>query len=171
MQTTMDIPMVRAAQNQGFAHQSKVWIYTAQRPFNTEEEALVEEALARFSKDWTAHNQALKASGEVFAHQVIVLVVDERMAGASGCSIDKSVHFLEKLSAQLGIDLFDRMRFGWLDTSGNARFDSRDELSKLKAEGHIGENTLMFNSLAPTLGELREKAWQKLGDSWHKRLI
>jgi hypothetical protein len=156
--------------NKQLAPQSKVWIYTASRPLTDAETELAQSALNRFVAQWTAHNQALQARAEVFANQLAILVVDETQAGASGCSIDKSVHFLQQLGQQLGIDFFDRMRFGWLD-GDVVRFHARDELAAMKATGSIDENTLMLNTLAPTLSDLRDKWLQPLGQSWHKRLI
>ncbi len=156
--------------NQQLAPQSKVWIYTASRPLTMAEAELAQQKLDQFTAQWTAHNQALRAKAEVFAQQVAILVVDETQAGASGCSIDKSVHFLQALGQQIGVDFFDRMRFGWMD--GNTlRFNSRDELSALRTDGTIGDDTLMLNTLAPTLSDLRSNWLQPLGQSWHKRLI
>jgi hypothetical protein len=49
---------------------------------------------SNFCIQWTAHGANLKAYGEVRHHRFIVMIVDETAAGASGCSIDKSIHFI-----------------------------------------------------------------------------
>ncbi len=156
--------------NEQLAPQSKVWIYTASRPLTEAETELAQQELDRFTAQWTAHNQALQARAEVFAQQLAILVVDETRAGASGCSIDKSVHFLQDLGQRIGVDFFDRMRFGWMD-GDKLRFNSRDELAAFRAASNINDDTAMLNTLAPTLSDLRDKWLLPLGQSWHKRLI
>lgn len=151
--------------------QSKLWIYVAERALNSAEQDQVSHALQQFTTSWTAHNQALKARAELFANQVVILCVDESQAGASGCSIDKSVHFLEDLGNKLGIDFFDRMRFGWIDPTGTLTFGSRDELSTQTKKSILPEDTLMLNTLASTVHDLRENWLKPLHQSWHSRLL
>jgi hypothetical protein len=163
------IPII--AQDTAFAAGSKVWTYVAARPFTDVEQARAQSALDAFTRNWTAHNQELKARAEIVAHQIILLVVDETQAGASGCSIDKSVHFLETLGDDLGVDLFDRMQFGWIDDDGQIRVNSRDQLTKMKESGEISEITPMINTLAATLADLRDRWSIPLHASWHNRII
>lgn len=157
--------------NSSFAPDSKVWTYVAERPFSPAEQNTVQQALDHFTQAWTAHNQALKATAEIVSGQIILLVVDETQAGASGCSIDKSVHFLEGLSEQLGIDFFNRMLFGWIDESGAIKIDSREELTKRRESGEISEMTPMINTLAASLADLRDRWTMPLKNSWHNRII
>ena len=154
-----------------FSPSSKVWIYTAARPLTTAECSDLQQELDRFVQQWTAHNAALKAHAEVFENQLIILVVDESQAGASGCSIDKSVRFLEQIGAQLGVDLFDRMRFGWVDDSDTIHFNSKSELTALQADGTLQPHTRMLNTLAGTVHDLKENWLLPLESSWHKRII
>ena len=80
------IPTPSIAQNHTFSPDSRVWIYVAERPLTADEAQVVSEALAEFTQRWTAHNQSLQATGELFQQQIILLMVDETHAGASGCS-------------------------------------------------------------------------------------
>lgn len=153
-----------------FTPESRIWVYTANRPL-TETEALhVQQALDVFTRQWTAHNQALKARAEVFQNQILLLMVDETNAGASGCSIDKSVHFLENLGQDLQVDFFDRMRFAWVE-DGQVRFANRSELEAAAGSGHLQPETAMINTLVQTKKELLEKWLLPFGKSWHKRLV
>jgi hypothetical protein len=161
----------KLAQDPSFAPDSRVWIYVAERPLTDAEAAQVEDALAEFTVRWTAHNQALHASGELFLDQIIILMVDETRAGASGCSIDTSVHFLEALGHQLGVDLMDRMQFGYVDETGALRLAPREEFAGLVGDGHIAGNTPVINTLARTRRELVEKWLVPYGESWQKRLF
>ena len=127
-------------------------------------------ALDAFSRQWTAHNQALQAKAEVFHNQYVILMVDETRADASGCSIDKSVHFLEHLGQQLGVDLFERMRFAWVENE-TLHFAGRTEFTALVAEGRITRDTLVVNTLAQTKEELEQRWLLPFGASWHRRLV
>lgn len=149
---------------------SRLWIYLAERPLDETETAMTQAALDDFAKQWTAHNQALLARAEVFQNQIVVLAVDESQAGASGCSIDKSVHFLEQLGQQLGVDFLEKMRFAWLDGE-QWRVVSRAGFAELLAAGALGVETPVANTLAATRADLSEKWLLPFGQSWHRRIF
>ena len=152
-----------------FSPESRVWVYTTNRPLSEAEAQATQQALNAFVQQWTAHNHALKARAEVFQHQFVILMVDESQAGASGCSIDKSVHFLESLGAQLNIDFFERMRFAWIDQN-QMHYADRHTLSQAVAQQQIAAETLMVNTLVQNKKELQEKWLVPFGQSWHRRL-
>jgi hypothetical protein len=154
----------------GFSPESRVWVYTANRPLNDTEVQATQQALDQFVLQWTAHNAALKAVAEVFQNQFVLLMVDESQAGASGCSIDKSVHFLESLSRQLNIDLFERMRFAWVQDDA-LQFANRPEFSALVQNARITNNTLVVNTLVENKQDLKENWLVPFEKSWHRRLV
>jgi hypothetical protein len=154
-----------------FSPDSRVWVYQSNRELLPEECVRVQRELDAFCHQWTAHNQQLKAVSEVIEGRYLVLMVDESQAGASGCSIDKSVHFLEELGRVTGADLFERMRFGWLDKDGTLHTADRQGLSEAFGAQIISEETLMVNTLVQNKRELQEKWLVPLSQSWHKRLI
>ena len=154
-----------------FSPDSRVWVYTSNRPLSADESVFAQRNLDAFCQQWTAHNQALLAKAEVFENQLIVLMVDETQAGASGCSIDKSVHFLEQLGAEIDADFFERMRFAWIDEQGKMQFANRPEFAVLVGQGSIGSETLMADTLVQTKSQLAEKWLVPYSKSWHKRLV
>ena len=93
--------------------QSRVWIYQSNRVFSLSEVKDIEVILHAFTSDWTAHNQQLHAYFEIKYHQFIVLIVDETQAGASGCSIDKSVRLMKDLEQKFNINLFARFNIAY----------------------------------------------------------
>ena len=154
----------------GFAPQSRVWVYVANRPLTAEEAQFAQDHLDNFARQWVSHNVALKAAGEVFNRQIILLMVDETHNSAGGCSIDKSTHFLEALGQRLGIDLFDRMQFAWVQ--GDAlHFGNRDTLTTQVAQRQITDNTLMLNTMVQTKADLQDKWLLPFAQSWHRRLV
>lgn len=164
----MTIPKI--ATNEQYSPDSRIWVYTLSRSLTPDETALAQAAIDRFVDQWTAHNQALKATGEVWQQRYIVLMVDESQAGASGCSIDKSVHFLEQLGRELNVDCFDRMRFGWVK-DGQLYTGTRDECVRFRQTGEITDDTLMVNTLAPTRARLAAEWLVPYVKSWARRLF
>jgi beta-glucosidase/6-phospho-beta-glucosidase/beta-galactosidase len=153
-----------------FHPDSRVWVYVASRKLKNDEQAALQDALQVFVQKWTAHNQALKAVAEVFENQIIVLMVDETQAGASGCSIDKSVHFLEQAGRELNVDLFDRMRFGAV-IDGTLQLLSKSDFAAAVADGRITSETPVVNTLVQSRRDMLEKWLLPFGQSWHRRVV
>lgn len=171
MTTATDSSLLpRLAFDNELAPETRLWVYLAERPLNEQETAFAQQALDAFARQWTAHNQALRAKAEVFQHQIVLLAVDESQAEASGCSIDKSVHFLEELSARMGIDFMDKMRFAWADGE-QWQVCGRSEFAHLLQQNRISGDTIVANTLAPTKAALIDNWLAPLEKSWHKRLF
>lgn len=149
---------------------SKVWIYQADRFFTNEEKAEIEQEISAFVDKWSSHNRQLKAYGNLFHHKFICLMVDETQAGASGCSIDSSVHFIQYLEKKYGVNLFDRLNYSYL-VGKEIRTIPHAEFSDAYAKGLIDDETLMFDNLVKTKADFIRKWTVPLGESWFKRMI
>jgi len=149
---------------------SRVWIYQSDRPFTNEEEQAIQKILNDFTTEWQAHGHALAALAEIYYHQFIVLSVDEQIAGATGCSIDKSVHLMKELESKFNINLFDRFRMAY--KSGEDIINcSREEFEERIKKGIVDGKTLVFNNLISRRKEL-ETSWNiPLADSWHAKVF
>ncbi len=150
---------------------SRVWIYQSNRIFSKEEATQIQTRLDAFAEDWVSHNRALRAKAQLLESQFIVLMVDETQVGASGCSIDKSVHFMKRLQGELGVDLFDRMLFAYQKNENEIATADRDLFAKLFTEGAINNETLVFNHLVETKKDLNEKWLIPLKESWHANFV
>ena len=149
---------------------SRVWVYQSNRQFGEDEQAKINHQLSQFVDKWVSHNHALKAYGGIYHKQFIVLMVDESQAGASGCSIDSSVHFIKSLGANFQVDFFDRMNFAYLEKEA-VKTAHRTEFSSLFKTSKIDDNTLVFNNLVKNKAEF-EAGWiVPLKDSWHARMV
>lgn len=149
---------------------SRVWIYQSNRPFTKTEQEELRPVLAQFADQWVSHNRQLKAYAGVFNDQFIVLMVDESMAGASGCSIDSSVHFIKKIENAFQVNLFDRMTFTYQD-GNSVKAAPREEFARLYQSGTINDDTLVFDTLVKTKKDFQESMLKPLGQSWHKRMV
>ena len=149
---------------------TRVWVYQADRPFPKEKMGEVRSSIQRFVQHWVSHNRRLRAFGDLYHERFVVLMVDESLADASGCSIDSSVNFLKALQQEFGVDLFDRMRFSYL-LGDEVHTVSRDEFERLYRMGTIDDNTPVFDTLVADKQSFDNSFVKPLKDSWHSRLI
>ena len=153
-----------------FDAQTRLWFYTAHRNLADDEIAVLKEQLAEFLPAWTAHNQALKAWGDVFYNRIVVIAADETQAGVSGCGIDKSVHFMENAGEMLGVDFFDRMTVGFED-DGDVRFASLQQVLLKVKTGEMSRQTLILDNLVSTKKEFENDWFKPIGHSWMQRFL
>ena len=149
---------------------TRVWVYASNQPFNAEDTPTVRTKIQDFAQQWVSHNRHLRSIGDLVHDRFVVLMVDESQAGASGCSIDKSVYFLKSLQSAYGVDLFDRMQFSYLDGE-TVKTVNRDTFAKLYQEGQINDDTLVFDPLVNSKADFDASFVKPLGQSWHKRMV
>jgi len=150
---------------------AKVWIYQAERNLEEAEIEIIDEALAGFVKDWAAHGQNLKAYGRIYHERFVVLVVDETQAGASGCSIDSSVHFVQDLGKVLAIDFFKRTQIVYVGEEGQMHDFELAKLNELWQAGTLDDNTKVFNNLVKTKAALETEWLVPIKETWMKNKI
>ena len=153
-----------------FSENSRVWVYQANKKLADNEVNQIQDELDSFTTAWTAHNHQLKAKGEVRYNRFIILTVDESQAGASGCSIDKSVHFIQHLEQEHGIALLDRFNLAYREGS-EVRSAPRHTFEQMLKQGAINSNTIVFNNMVQSLADLQTKWEVPFKDSWHMQLF
>ncbi|MGV3599543.1 MAG: ABC transporter ATPase [Bacteroidota bacterium] len=153
-----------------FPPQSKVWVYMADRVFTDIETQAITNAITDFTAQWTAHNMQLKATGLVYFNRFIVLMVDETQAGASGCSIDKSVHFIKQIETQLSVSLFNRQLIAYKKGEDINTF-LLNEIDTYVANGELTPETVFFNNTVTTKQQFDEQWQQPIAQSWMKRYL
>src|ERR1700712_1384731 len=136
-----------------FSEQSRVWIYQSDRELYDEQVKQLHEILNNFTAEWTAHNHRLKAKAEIRYNRFFILIVDETQAGASGCSIDKSVNFMKRLEQEFNINLFDRFNLAYREAEEVLSLP-RHDFEELLKQGTINTNTIVYNNLVQNLSEL-----------------
>jgi len=149
---------------------ARVWVYKTPRDLGQAEQKLVRERGAAFTAGWAAHGAPLDACVDVLHDRFVVIAVDEQQAAASGCSIDKSVGFIKNLEHDLNLMLTDRM-FVVYEQEGRARSVRLQELPVLLKEGSITPDTLVYDDLVSTVGELRERFLVALRATWMERYL
>ena len=153
-----------------FSENSRVWIYQSDKKLTGEQVQQIQQHLDSFTTQWTAHNNQLKAKAEIRYDRFLILIVDESQAGASGCSIDKSVHFMKQLEDHFNINLFDRFNLAYRDGEEVLSLP-RAQFEELLISGKLNKDSIVFNNLVQNLTELNTKWEVPFKDSWHVQLF
>jgi hypothetical protein len=150
---------------------SKVWIYQANRRLTEQEITLIREKGNDFVLNWESHGSKLKAGFAVLFDLFLVFSVDENQHGASGCSIDKSVHFVKEVQNMTGINFFDRTKVAYLDSEDTVQLISLSEITGGRKKDNINNKTLIFNNLINNLNEVHSCWIIQAGNSWLSKFL
>jgi hypothetical protein len=149
---------------------SRIWIYQSNRKLSDSEILSIETKIITFLNSWTAHGKNLEAGYEIKYNRFIVFGLNQENASASGCSIDASVNFIQKIEKDFGLDLMDKMNV----TYYNGKFIAHKSLidfKKMAKAKSISKNTIVFNNLVNTKIDYLENWKVPAKDSWHGRFI
>lgn len=137
--------------------EARVWVYQANRPLNQEEQKEILTFLSGFLENWTAHQQSLRASAKIMDNFFVIVGLDEEFQAASGCSIDKQVHFIKQIEEKWKVSLLDHSQIAYL-SEGEVKFVHFNKIKDAIIEGIISPETLIFNKNIATKKDL-ESAW------------
>ena len=146
---------------------ARLWIFPAARPLNDEERRRVLAEADAFIDKWMAHGVPLTAGRDLRHNQFVLVGVNERAAGVSGCSVDALVRRMDQLGRELGVDLVDNAPVQYREGNTITRV-SRDEFSSLVAKGAVNLNTVVFDNTVTKVGDVDR--WEvRAADAWHAR--
>jgi len=146
---------------------ARVWVFGSDRPLSDEATEQLMKAVEGYLDQWKAHGEPLTAAYEWRFGRLLVVAVDQRSAGASGCSIDGLFRVLQGLEPQLGgARLVGGGRVFYRDSSGAVQSAERHELKPLRDAGAIRENSVVFDTSLTDLGSLREGFERPARKSW-----
>ncbi len=143
----------------------RVWIFTANRKLNPEEQLYVQAKFDVFCRDWSAHGSMLKAQFEILFDQLLVLGADEDVEPASGCAIDRSTAIFQAIEQELHLDLFNRLNLffkngeEWIMIPMHQLMDAYQK--KL-----ISDSTIFFDNSINSLHDFRTRWEVPLSESW-----
>lgn len=166
----MEAEIQNKATYTSLAKTARAWVYQSSRVLSDKEVEEIAELTESFIAGWDAHGAQLYAAYKIEYNVFLALFVDEVHAGASGCSIDKSVKFIQELEKRFGVEFMNRLMISYFQ-DGEIKIEPLARFSKLIEEGVITENTIVFNNLVSNKGEFEEKWEVPLKDSWHKQLM
>ncbi len=150
--------------------ESKIWIYQSSRKFSEDEIATINEDLQIFIENWSAHGTSLEASFLIKYNRFIVFAVNQEVQAATGCSIDKSVEFIQNIEQKFSVDLLDKMNVAFKQGEF-VTYKTLLEFKKLAKDKSVSENTIVFNNLVNTIEEFND-GWEiPAAESWHSRFF
>ena len=150
---------------EGFADESRVWVYQCSRAFIEKEANEVNEQLHHFYANWQTHGAPVKGWAALLFRQFVVVMADETDEAVSGCSTDSSVRVIKSLERQYSVNFFDRMMLTFL-VNGKAEMLPFNQVQYAIDKGYINEDTMLFNNIVTTKKELLNNWLVPVKESW-----
>lgn len=119
-----------------------------------------------FLNDWAAHGAPVLAARDLREGRFLIIAADKD-AEKSGCSIDRLFALVRMLERDFGVMMLDPQNVFYRDETGSIRDTKRAAFRDVATE-----STVVFDTTAATLGEVRGGAWERPArESWHKSLL
>jgi len=150
--------------------ESKIWIYQSNRKFSEEEVQAIETDLNLFLDSWESHGTGLESSYQIKYQRFIVIAVNQDVQVATGCSIDKSVQFIQQLEQKYQVELLDKMNVTY-KTGEHIAHKTLLDFKKMAKEKAVSEHTIVFNNLVNSIEEFNESWEVPAAESWHSRFF
>jgi hypothetical protein len=144
---------------------SHVWVYQSNRPLEWKELDYIKSRSGEFISSWESHGTPVPGSFKILYDRFLVIAADESGFRVSGCSVDKSVHFIKGLESELGISFFDRLLIPF-KISDEVFFYTMNSLKDLITKGEIHGDDIFLNTLVSNVHELNNSFEIKVADSF-----
>ncbi len=150
---------------------ARVWIFGAAAPVDEIDSAKLLAAVDAFLMQWKAHGHPLTAAREWRDERFLVVGVDQRTEGASGCSIDGLYRTLQELEAAVGSSLVGGGLVFFRGPGDLVCALARDDFEALARRGGADGTTAVFDTTLTTAGEYRAGFERPAAATWHKALL
>ena len=142
----------------------KIWIYVLSKELSDQELQKFLQKCKDFTGSWTAHDQPLSGSFELYKDRLLIIKVDESAYNASGCSIDKLQRFIQQLEKEFDIQLLNRLLVA-LEVNKALMVVHSSKIKELLSSNVINEQTPVFDTAITSSEELKD--WKKpLKNTW-----
>ena len=151
------------------ANDSRIWIYQSSKELTDDETKNISLELNEFINSWESHGKPVLSGYQIKYNRFIIIAADSSI-DVSGCSIDSSVNFIQKLETKYKIELLDKMNVAYRSDSV-IKVVSIKEFKSLVKDKSITESTIVFNNLVSNISEY-DKYWEvNIKDSWHNQFL
>lgn len=145
---------------------SRIWLFGITPALDDAKQSALATQVDGFLDQWASHGTPIHGAASVVHHTFLVVGID-RAAEASGCSIDRMYGLLRNLERDLGVKILDADRVFF--RHGDGRIDAT---SRAAFASNADKHTIVFDTTAERLGEIRNGDWEKRAeDSWHASLL
>jgi hypothetical protein len=147
----------------------RVWIFTLSKTLSDEQLQKLTFLAQNFVEGWTAHEQKLSASFELYQNSMLIFKVDEQVYDASGCSIDKLTRVIKQMEQEFSVELLNRLIVAYED-NGVAKVVHSSKIKELLENKTITKDTLVFDNTISSSSEFAN--WKKpLKDTWLSKYL
>jgi hypothetical protein len=150
---------------------ARTWVFGTDRALDAAESARLLEIVDAYLARWAAHGTPLASARDWRDDHFLTIAVDQRTAGASGCSIDALFHQLQDLERALGIAIVGGGRVFYRDATGTVHATDRATFVDLAERGAVTPETPVFDPTVTTLGAWRTGFERRASESWHAQLM
>lgn len=148
---------------------NRAWTYIISKELTPDQLAQLKTAGQEFVNGWTAHEQQLTATFDIYKNRIIVVNVNEDVHSASGCSIDKLTRFVKETEKNYSVELMNRLLVA-LKVQDDVQIVHSSKIKELLQDQFINENTVVFNTSLNNSEELRN--WeQPLKNTWLNKYL
>jgi hypothetical protein len=145
---------------------ARVWVFGSDRALTEDATTELLKGVEAHLEEWKAHGEPLTVGYEWRFGRFLVVAVDQRTAGASGCSIDGLFRVLQGLEGTVNAKLVGGGRIFYRDGHGEVQSADRSDLKALASSGAIQENSVVFDTSLTDLGTLRSCFEMPARKSW-----
>ncbi|PIR14150.1 MAG: ABC transporter ATPase [Flavobacteriales bacterium CG_4_9_14_0_2_um_filter_35_242] len=147
--------------------QSKIWIYQSDKAFTEAQILEIANLIEPFIEQWQRHGANLNASYIIKYNRFIIIAVDEHDE-VSGCSVDASVHLIQKIEQKFGVNLTDKLKVAYKEGDTIA-LSTLADFKKQIALSNITPETIVFNNIVNTVATLKTDWEIPIKQSWLKK--
>ena len=148
-----------------------MWVFGSDRPLEATAEQRLLGVVDTHLAQWAAHGTPLMSARDWREHRFLTVAVDQRTAGASGCSIDALFRQLQTLESELAVSIVGGGRVFYRDAAGSVHSTDRAHFTELAERGEVTSETTVFDPTVATLGAWRSTFERPASDSWHGSLM
>lgn len=145
---------------------TRIWMFGITPAVDEHQASIVLGAVDTFLDSWAAHGTPITSSAALIDHTFLVIAVDKQ-SETSGCSIDRMFGLFRQLERELNVKILDADRVFFRHGSG-----AIDAMSRAEFRDRADLHTIVFDTTAERLGEVRGGGWEKRAEeSWHRQLL
>ncbi len=134
---------------------ARLWVFGSSDSLSTDTQKRMLSAVDAWLDQWNAHGEPLTCGRDLREGRFLIVGVDQRTAGASGCSIDALFHVLHGLETTLGTTFLGGDRVFYRVGTESIVVADRESFAALAGKGLVAESTPVFDTAVTSAGAYR----------------
>ncbi len=148
---------------------ARLWIFQSSSRLSDVVAEDLQRVAESFVENWTAHQSALHGAVVIVDQLFLVVAVDEKITGASGCSIDKLNQFMRGREQAMNVKWFDRLLVSYKDANGNPHQLRLASIEEKLQSGELSAESLVYDTTIENVEAFRSRFISPLKNTWLNR--